>query len=103
MGDLACLATASYNGLQMAWGWGDVAVDGIVVAAVVVDVNIPDVVVRLEEVLHVPDGVGGAGGVGTDDGFILMIFFSTLPLLSRACKETLFDWFVRIPCKRVSL
>lgn len=67
MGDLACLATASYNGLQMAWGWEDVAVDGIVVAAVVVDVNIPDAVVRLEEVLHVPDGVGGAGGVGTDD------------------------------------
>ena len=66
MGDLACLVTASYNGLQMAWGWVDAAVDGNVTAAVVVDVNIPDVVVKLEEVLHVPDGVGGAGGVGTD-------------------------------------
>ena len=55
IGDLEYLDTASYSGLQMACGW----VGTVVVACV------------LAEVLQVvPDGVGGAGGVGTDGCWI---------------------------------
>ena len=65
IGDLACLATASYNGLQIACGRvGTTAC--CPVADVVVNVIMPEVVAMLEDVLHVPDGVGGAGGVGTE-------------------------------------
>ena len=58
IGDFACLETASYNGLQMAW------VSTTVDAVVVVEAVVPGLVVTLET--SPPDGVGGAGGVGTD-------------------------------------
>lgn len=58
IGDFACLETASYNGLQMAW------VSTTVDAVVVVEAVGPGLVVTLET--SPPDGVGGAGGVGTD-------------------------------------
>ena len=64
IGDLACFVTASYNGLQIAW----VGVVGNIccpdAAIVVVDVVIKlDLLATLEVSA---DGVGGAGGVGTD-------------------------------------
>ena len=58
IGDFACLETASYNGLQMAW------VSTTVDAVVVVEAVGPGLVFTLET--SPPDGVGGAGGVGTD-------------------------------------
>lgn len=68
MGDLACLVTASYNGLQIACGrvGATVMPKCTAAAVVVVDVIMPDVVTTLEEALPESDGVGGAGGVGTD-------------------------------------
>lgn len=64
-------------------------------------VEMVDVVAILDEVLL--DGVEDAGGVGTDAGFILMSFFSTFPLFSKACKGSLFAGFVRISYRCFSL
>ena len=62
---MACLVTASYNGLQIACGSVGTTTC-CPVANVVVDIIVAEVVAILVDVLHVPDGVGGPGGVGTE-------------------------------------